>query len=75
MNKRSLIKYSLAITASSFIPRKIIHADESIQNTMKKQNMTLDSIPITPNERKERIKKAQNLMQQHNIEALVIEAG
>ena len=49
MNKRSLIKYSLAITASSFIPRKIIHADESIQNTMKKQNMTLDSIPITPN--------------------------
>lgn len=75
MNKRSLIKYSLAITASSFIPRKIIHADESIQNTMKKQNMTLDSIPITPNERKEIIKKAQNLMQQHNIEALVIEAG
>ena len=75
MNKRSLIKYSLAITASSFIPRKIIHADESIQNTMKKQNMTLDSIPITPNERKERIKKAQNLMQQHNIEALIIEAG
>lgn len=75
MNKRSLIKYSLAITASSFIPRKIIRADESIQNTMKKQNMTLDSIPITPNERKERIKKAQNLMQQHNIEALVIEAG
>ena len=52
MNKRSLIKYSLAISASSFIPGKIIHADESIQNTMKKQNMTLDSIPITPNERK-----------------------
>ena len=75
MNKRSLIKYSLAISASSFIPGKIIHADESIQNTMKKQNMTLDSIPITPNERKERIKKAQNLMQQHNIEALIIEAG
>jgi len=46
MNKRSLIKYSLAITASSFIPRKIIHADESIQNTMKKQNLITQKILI-----------------------------
>lgn len=39
------------------------------------QNMTADAVPITVEERKQRIAKAQRLMVENNIQALILDSG
>ncbi|MEC9415835.1 MAG: Xaa-Pro peptidase family protein [Pseudomonadota bacterium] len=75
MNKRSLIKYTAAITAGTFLSDSFVFAKKKEKDPIDFKNMTETAEPITPNERKQRLRKSQELMQAQGIEALVLEAG
>ncbi len=75
MNKRSLIKYTAAITAGSILSDSLVFAKKKEKDPIDFKSMTKTAQPITPNERKQRLRKAQELMQAQGIEALVLEAG
>ena len=75
MNKRSLIKYTAAITAGSILSDSLVFAKKKEKEPIDFKSMTKTAQPITPNERKQRLRKAQELMQAQGIEALVLEAG
>ena len=75
MNKRSLIKYTAAITAGSILSDSLVFAKKKEKDPIDFKSMTEIAQPITPNERKQRLSKAQELMQDQDIEALVLEAG
>lgn len=75
MNKRSLIKYTAAITAGSILSDSLVFAKKKEKDPIDFKSMTKTAQPITPNERKQRLRKAQELMQDQGIEALVLEAG
>ena len=75
MNKRSLIKYTAAITAGSILSDSLVFAKKKEKDPIDFKSMTETAQPITPNERKQRLRKAQELMQAQGIEALVLEAG
>jgi Xaa-Pro dipeptidase len=76
ISKRAFLKASSAALAT--LPLSTLAASASAQVTSMTQslsNITLDVKPITAAERSARIAKAQNLMQQHNIAALILEPG
>jgi len=75
MNKRSLIKYTAAITAGSILSDSLVFAKKKEKDPIDFKSMTETAQPIPPNERKQRLRKAQELMQAQGIEALVLEAG
>jgi len=75
MNKRSLIKYTAAITAGSILSDSLVFAKKKEKDPIDFKSMTETAQPITPDERKQRLRKAQELMQAQGIEALVLEAG
>lgn len=80
LNRRSFIQLSglstgagLLTGLSSFSTREQEIVDHYSLNHL--QPMTDDIVPITTQERKQRIEKAQQLMQQKNIKAIVLDAG
>ena len=75
MNKRTLIKFSMALTANSIFPIQKLFAKEQNKDNLKVDDMTLNAVPIGPEERKKRVQKAQNIMKKNNIDALLMEAG
>ena len=75
MNKRTLIKASVALTANSIFPIKDLFAKEQNKNNSKADDMTTHAVPIGSEERKKRVKKAQKIMKKNNIDALLMEAG
>jgi Xaa-Pro dipeptidase len=75
MNKRSFLKYATLFSASSFTLSDNLKAAVEIKGDINLENLTIGAKPISAIERKERIKKAQQLMQNQNIDALLLEAG
>jgi Xaa-Pro dipeptidase len=75
MNKRSFLKYATLFSASSFTLSDNLKAAVEIKGDINLENLTIGAKPISAIERKERIKKAQQLMQNQNIDALILEAG
>ncbi len=75
MNKRTLIKASMALTANSIFPMKELFAKEQNKDNLKADDMTIHAVPIGSEERKKRVKKAQNIMKKNDIDALLMEAG
>ena len=53
----------------------LVFAKKKEKEPIDFKSMTKTAQPITPNERKQRLRKAQELMQAQGIEALVLEAG
>ena len=75
MNKRSFLKYVTALTAGSLTTNKSLNAQDQFKNDINIESLTINAQPILANERKGRIKKAQQLMQDQNVDALLLEAG
>ena len=75
MNKRTLIKFSMALTANSIFPIQKLFSEEQNKDNLKADDMTVNAIPIGSEERKKRVNKAQNIMKKNNIDALLMEAG
>jgi Xaa-Pro dipeptidase len=77
MNKRAFLKASGAsIAALSVSSAALASSDKtSTSNNSTLKNITKSVSAITSAERESRIKKAQKLMQQMNISALIIEPG
>jgi len=77
MNKRAFLKASGASIAALSITKTALASStqETTPNTNKLKNITKNVSAITSAEREIRIKKAQKLMQQMNISALIIEPG
>ena len=65
MNKRTLIKASVALTANSIFPIKKLFAKEQNKDNFKANDMTINAVPIGSEERRKRVKKAQNIMKQN----------
>jgi Xaa-Pro dipeptidase len=77
MNKRAFLKASGASIAALSVSSTALASSNksSLSNNDTLKNITKSVLPITPVEREDRIKKAQKLMQQMNISALIIEPG
>ena len=75
MNKRNLIKFSMALTANSIFPIQKLFSQEQNKDNLKADDMTANAIPIGSEERKKRVNKAQKIMKKNNIDALLMEAG
>ena len=80
LKRRDFINLSAFTFASGIIPQK--NSGTSKRNKELKQpllndfsNMTIDISPITDEERKARIEKAQRLLTAQNIQALLLDAG
>ncbi len=65
----------MALTVNSIFPIKKLFAKEQNKDNLKADDMTINAVPIGSEERKKRVKKAQNIMKQNNIDALLMEAG
>ena len=75
MNKRSFLKYASLFSASSLALNTNLKAQNDINAEVNLKNLTTGAKPISVSERKERIQKAQQLMQNQNVDALLLEAG
>ncbi len=78
MDKRAFLKVSgLGATALGAMTFGKLAAANAMVSTPKQQltNIVGDIQPISAEERRQRIAKAQSLMQKHNLAALVIEPG
>lgn len=74
ISKRDFLKYSGALgVIAAVAPVDAANGDPGSQTALK--NMTDGAQPITVSERKARVAKAQRLMQQAGIDALLLEAG
>ncbi len=73
ISKRNFIKLAGAAGTSLAVSSFSSHAVNSQQRTI--QNITGDVSPITVNERIKRIKKAQELMANNDIDAIILEPG
>ena len=73
MNKRDFLKASIATGVTATLTTPAIAATAGSPDAL--QNMTGDAVPISVDERKARVAKAQRLMQANGVDALVIEAG
>jgi Xaa-Pro dipeptidase len=78
LKRRNFIQLS-ALVAGSAVNAGFTKFGNSGDNEMEgiknQHSMTGDIVPISPEERKERIAKAQRLMIQNRIKALIIEGG
>ena len=77
MNKRAFLKVGGASLAALSVSTSALASSshKAKLSTDKLKNITTDISGITPLERENRIKKAQQLMQQMHISALIIEPG
>ena len=71
MNKREFLKLSGAAGVTASLPLAALSAS----STDRLEDMTNDAVPIGVDERKARVAKAQRLMQEQNVDALILEAG
>ena len=69
MNKREFLRLSAAAGLAATVPGATLGA------TRRLEDITADAVPIGVHERKARVAKAQRLMQEGDIDALVLEAG
>jgi Xaa-Pro dipeptidase len=69
MNKREFLRLSAAAGLAATVPGATLGA------TRRLADITADAVPIGVHERKARVAKAQRLMQEGDIDALVLEAG
>ncbi len=76
LQRRNFIKLS-ATSAALFSGFNIIKAGSRTNSSIFDglQNITADAVPITVEERKQRIAKAQRLMTENNILALILDSG
>ncbi len=76
-NKRQFLKASgAALAALPFANSALASSSKSVTKPQGElTDLTTDVLPISVAERKARIAKAQRLMQQHNIAAMVLEPG
>ena len=72
---KTTIGASAALVAgmSSCVPNKAIEKEASIFDPLR--SMTIDVVPISITERKLRIKKAQKLMKENGLQAILLDAG
>ena len=75
MNKRSFLKHATVFTAGSLTLNTNLNAQNQLTKDIDLESLTVDAQPILASERKERIRKAQQLMQNQNVDALLLEAG
>ena len=75
MNKRSFLKHATVFTACSLTLNTNLNAQNQLTKDIDLESLTVDAQPILASERKERIRKAQQLMQNQNVDALLLEAG
>ena len=71
MNKREFLRLSGAAGVTASLPLAALSAS----STDRLEDMTTDAVPIGVDERKARVAKAQRLMQEQNVDALILEAG
>jgi Xaa-Pro dipeptidase len=71
MNKREFLKLSSAVSLAGLLPQGVAFA----ASTDELNNITGDALPIGVDERRARVAKAQRLLAEHEIDALVLEAG
>lgn len=77
LKRRDFISTSALAAATTFGMSSCAegNSSETTQSTFDLQPMTADVVPITLEERRTRIEKAQRLMSENKIEALVLDAG
>lgn len=75
MNKRDFLKFTGASLALTPLAGMAAGSDSGKNVTESLSNITGSVTPISVAERKARIEKAQQLMKQHNMAALLIEPG
>lgn len=83
MNKRNFLKASGAVVASLSVGKSLsanpipVKSNENVVTTQTKalSSLTKNISPISKQERQERIVKAQKLMKQLNISAMILEPG
>jgi Xaa-Pro dipeptidase len=79
LKRRNFIQLSTLVAGTTLTTgfQSIRTAGENTQETGTEslRSMTLDIVPISLNERKERVAKAQRLLLQNKMEALVLESG
>lgn len=73
LTKRQLLKSAALLTASTQLP--VAHAGDQSVGAPTVKPLTDGVQPITVAERQARVARAQQLMQQHNIDALILEPG
>jgi len=74
MNKRDFLKYSGAVgVAAAYAPS--VSAQDGSSSTYGLKDMTGDAQAISVDERMARVAKAQKLMQESGIDALLLESG
>ena len=71
MNKRDFLKFSGVLGITAAVGARAVAAADSGQL----QNMISNAVPISVAERKTRVAKAQRLMQESGVAALLLEAG
>jgi Xaa-Pro dipeptidase len=70
MNKRDFLQLTAAAGLGAIVP-----ATRSVAEDGELRDMTTGAVPIPAEERRARIARAQRLMQQHGIDAVLLEAG
>lgn len=76
MTKRNFLKFTGMTTGMLGLGTMAVHAEESNNKTSSKlKRITDDAKPITVEERLARIAKAQSLMAQHGLDAILLEPG
>jgi len=73
MNKRDFLKLSGALGTAAATPRIVMAAGTSSLDELI--SITDDAVPISMNERLARVEKAQRLMREAGLDALLLEAG
>ena len=73
MDKRTFLRLASLSAASVALPTSVLAATSSSKTAMP--NVAMDVAPISVSERRERLKKAQKLMAQHDMAAIVLEPG
>jgi len=68
MNKRKFLKFTGALGITAIMSDRAADADQL-------QNMTSNAVPVSMAERKTRVAKAQRLMHDSGVAALLLEAG
>ena len=74
MDKRTFLRLASISAASAALPTSVLAASSSSGNSPL-PSVAMDVAPISVDERKARIKKAQSLMAQYDMTAIVLEPG
>src|SRR6185369_3692296 len=76
-DRRDFLRLSAGMTGAALLGNSLAHAQQSSQPEpiRRLRRMTDNVVPITLEERKGRIEKAQKLMRDERIDAIYIEPG